>query len=80
MSEPSGAAHPRYHLTWITLTVAPKKGAGQVVVDGRIELSDMPRGARLPVECSIAAYQTGRRIAPAVRPAGPVTQRFRVVD
>jgi len=51
-----------------------------IVVDGRIELSDVPRGARLPIECSLTAHQIGRRVAPAVRPAGPVTRVFRIVD
>jgi len=47
--------------------------------DGKLVISELPVGANLPLECSVTAYQIGRRTEPFIPPAPPVTRTFRVV-
>jgi len=52
---------------------------GPVAVDGStLTVSDVPIGATFPMECKVTAYQVGRRAAPAIRPAKPVSRTFEV--
>lgn len=43
------------------------------VRDGRLVVTDLPRNPQFPIECRITAYQIGRRIAPAMAAAAPVS-------
>jgi hypothetical protein len=49
------------------------------VRDGNLTISELPVGAKFPLECSVTAYQIGRRTEPPIPPAPPVTRTFRVV-
>ena len=49
------------------------------VQDGKLAISELPLGANFPLECSVTAYQIGRRRAPSIPPAPPVTRTFRVI-
>jgi hypothetical protein len=52
---------------------------GPVVIhEGRVTIADLPANAPFPIECKITAYQIGRRTEPAINPASPVSQVFRV--
>jgi hypothetical protein len=62
------------------LSVYHEVDYGPVTVrDGTLAISELPAGANFPLECSVTAYQIGRRREPAVPPALPVTRTFRVV-
>jgi hypothetical protein len=50
-----------------------------VVKDGKIEVSELPTNAQLPIECKVTAYQIGRRTGSPVAPAAPVAQVFKVL-
>ncbi len=50
-----------------------------VFADGGLVLCDMPHDPQFPIECRVTAYQLGRRIAPAIRPAEPVSRTFRLI-
>ena len=53
---------------------------GPVVVEGgKLKISEIPKRARFPMPCKVTAYQIGRRTAPAVEPAEPVSVTFEVV-
>ncbi|MBN1421360.1 MAG: hypothetical protein JXP34_21485 [Planctomycetes bacterium] len=53
---------------------------GPVIIrDGRVQVWEVPAGARFPIECRVTAYQMGRRIAPEIAPAAPVSIEFHVV-
>jgi hypothetical protein len=53
---------------------------GPVTVrDGKLAVSELPVDASFPLECSVTAYQIGRRTEPSVPPAPPVTQTFRII-
>ncbi len=50
-----------------------------VVKEGKVMVSELPAGAKLPIACSVTAYQMGRRVGPAVMPAAGVSRDFMVV-
>jgi hypothetical protein len=53
---------------------------GPVVVrDGKLHLAALPARPQFPIECRVTAYQIGRRVAPAIQPAPPVSQVFQIV-
>jgi hypothetical protein len=49
------------------------------IKDGRLSVSDLPARPQYPFECSVTAYQIGRRIGDVIQPAEPVTVTFKVV-
>lgn len=49
-----------------------------VVVKDKLTLSELPAGAKLPIECKVTAYQIGRRTGDPVAPAPPVSQVFQI--
>jgi hypothetical protein len=53
---------------------------GPVEVDGgKLVVSELPLGAKYPIPCKVTAYQIGRRVAPTVAPAEPVSATFRIL-
>ncbi|MCY3024020.1 MAG: hypothetical protein NTW87_34000 [Planctomycetota bacterium] len=50
-----------------------------VVKDGKLMIADLPDNAPFPIECTVTAYQIGRRVGAAVTPAQPVSVGFTVV-
>jgi hypothetical protein len=53
---------------------------GSVTIrDGKLRVAELPARPRFPIECRVTAYQMGRRIAPAIQPAPPVSQVFQIV-
>ncbi len=50
------------------------------IQDGKLLISELPAKANFPLECSVTAYQIGRRTEPSILSAPPVTRTFRVVD
>jgi hypothetical protein len=53
---------------------------GPVAVRGGVVvIADLPARPRFPIECQVTAYQIGRRMSPAVPPAAPVSQVFRLI-
>ena len=49
------------------------------VKDGTLVLSELPVGAKLPIECKVTAYQQGRRIGNMISPATAVSRTFEVI-
>ncbi len=50
-----------------------------IVKNGKLELSELPARASLPMECGVTAWQIGRRVEPPIASAPPVLRRFSVV-
>jgi hypothetical protein len=48
------------------------------IQEGKLVITELPLGASFSLECSVTAYQIGRRTEPAIPPAPPVTRTFRV--
>jgi hypothetical protein len=62
------------------LNVYYEVDSGPVTVrDGKLAVSELPDDANFPLECSVTAYQIGRRTEPSLPPAPPVTQTFRII-
>lgn len=49
------------------------------IVDGALIATPLPPGTKLPLPCKVTAHQIGRRTAPAVQAAKPVSVELRVV-
>jgi len=49
------------------------------VRDGKLVLTDVPVNAPFPLDCRVTAYQIGRRVAPLLESAPPVSREFKVV-
>lgn len=54
-------------------------GPGRIV-DGRLEIAELPHRARYPVTIRVVAWQAGRRVEPFVQAAEPVEQTVRISD
>jgi hypothetical protein len=53
---------------------------GPVTIQGgKLAISELPVKANFPLECSVTAYQIGRRTEPSILPAPPVSRTFRVM-
>ncbi len=53
---------------------------GSVAIEGgRLVVRDVPAVCRYPIACRVTAWQIGRRVAPTVEPAAPVSRDFNVV-
>ncbi len=50
------------------------------VKDGKLTISELPRKAKLPIECLVKAYQIGRRVEPAIPAAEPVARTFQIIE
>jgi len=49
-----------------------------VVEDGKLVVSEIPPRARFPIPCRVTAWQIGRRTAPSIAPAEPVSVTFEI--
>ncbi len=49
------------------------------IKDGELIFTEIPAGAKYPVEVSVVAWQYGREKDPAIRSAAPVNRKFKLV-
>lgn len=50
-----------------------------VIKDGRLVITELPVNAAYPLDCRVTAYQIGRRVAPELEAAPPVSRDFKMV-
>jgi len=48
------------------------------IADGKLEISELPVRAKLPITVKVVAYQFGRGVEPLVKTAAPVEQTIRI--